>query len=161
MMREELELEKLREEVLHLKRPFWKSPPYITIAATILVALISYVSTVDEKNQKLIADLQAEREQLKEESLRWQVAATERRLLLYKDASSKADEIVFGKFTLGYVRGVLESESGKAELEKIAQQPSAQSVETFVSSLVNQTIQRATAEREEQLTKLLQRAEGH
>jgi hypothetical protein len=48
---EELEREKITEEIRQLRRPFWKSPSYITIITAVLIAAASYIKTQNTEQQ--------------------------------------------------------------------------------------------------------------
>lgn len=68
LTKEELEIEKLKRDLDLSKQPFWKKPAYLTIFATLILGLIGYISTTNNKRQKEIEQFKSQTESLKEEN---------------------------------------------------------------------------------------------
>ncbi len=156
--REQLEIEKLKEEIRTLKRPFWKSPPYLTIFATALIAAISYTTGVDKELTSQIEELEQKERALKEQSLRWEIEASVRRLALREQASAEVDRKILQNYATGYASGVMKSTSGQEALARIGLSPQQQrDIEKFASNVVRQALNDAAEQREKELEKSLKR----
>jgi hypothetical protein len=91
--------------------------------------------------------LTAKQQELREEALHWQIEANARKLQQYKDASAKVDEIVYNDYAVGFVSGIIASESGQRELKRIVDNPTVEDMKIFTENVVKQTLDKAANER--------------
>ncbi|WP_022946525.1 hypothetical protein [Pseudoalteromonas ruthenica] len=155
MDREELEKKKLCEEIRHLQAPIWKQSAYITIVSTVFLAMVGFISTQSSEQKKEIEALKLQTQALKEETLRWQIEDKKRQLEKYKELSKKVDEIIFERYSRGFVDGVIASPSGQKRVDEIVANPSKEAIEDFVVRITDGTLDAASKKRIEKLKELL------